>query len=209
MRIFLCFGLCLASLLAGCAQTVLVPQPLPTSHAPPTALVAAHRASEHVSSVSIAPGAIAGTATSITRLEASPVAPVIEPSDASKSVSIAETAVADKSEPSTGWQQQGIASWYGPGFQGRRTANGERFDTRQMTAAHRTLPFGARVRVTSLVNGKYVIVRINDRGPYIKGRIIDLSHAAAQAIGLLGIKQVKVERLQQVLPVNPVLVCDD
>jgi rare lipoprotein A len=99
-------------------------------------------------------------------------------------------------EATTGWAQQGIASWYGPGFQGRRTANGERFDTNQLTAAHKTLPFGSRVRVTSLINGKQIVVRINDRGPFIPGRIIDLSRAAAQAIGLSGVKQVKIERLQ-------------
>jgi rare lipoprotein A len=100
------------------------------------------------------------------------------------------------SEPLTGWAQQGVASWYGPGFQGKRTANGERFDTNQLTAAHKSLPFGSRVRVTSLINGKQVIVRINDRGPFIPGRIIDLSRAAAQAIGLSGVKQVKIERLR-------------
>lgn len=90
----------------------------------------------------------------------------------------------------------GIASWYGPRFQGKRTANGERFNTNELTAAHKTLPFGTRVRVKSQVNGKEVVVRINDRGPFIRGRIIDLSYAAAQAIGLIGIKQVEIERLR-------------
>jgi rare lipoprotein A len=99
-------------------------------------------------------------------------------------------------EAITGWSQQGIASWYGPGFHGKRTANGERFDTQQLTAAHKTLPFGSRVRVTSLINGKQVIVRINDRGPFITGRIIDLSRAAAQVIGLAGVKQVRIEQLE-------------
>jgi rare lipoprotein A len=96
----------------------------------------------------------------------------------------------------TGRTQTGIASWYGPGFQGRRTANGERFDTNQLTAAHKTLPFGTRVRVRSLVNGKEVVVRINDRGPFIAGRIIDLSRAAAQAIGMSGVKRVVIETLK-------------
>jgi rare lipoprotein A len=90
----------------------------------------------------------------------------------------------------------GIASWYGPRFHGRRTANGEIYNMHAMTAAHKTLPFGTRVRVTSLVNGKEVIVRINDRGPFIKGRIIDLSKAAAQAIDMPGIKQVQVSVLR-------------
>src|SRR3712207_3055842 len=67
--------------------------------------------------------------------------------------------------------QRGAASWYGPGFHGRRTANGERFNTRAMTAAHRTLPFGSRVRVTNERTGRSVVVRINDRGPFVAGRI--------------------------------------
>jgi rare lipoprotein A len=99
-------------------------------------------------------------------------------------------------EEATSWQESGIASWYGPGFHGKRTASGERFNTNEFTAAHKTLPFGTRVRVKSLLNGKEVVVRINDRGPFIKGRIIDLSQAAAQALGLSGIKQVTLERLR-------------
>jgi len=82
--------------------------------------------------------------------------------------------------------QRGIASWYGLPFHGRKTANGERFDMNALTAAHPSLPFGTRVKVRSLVNGREVIVRINDRGPFTPGRIIDLSHAAAKAIGLVG-----------------------
>lgn len=83
--------------------------------------------------------------------------------------------------------QRGVASWYGLTFHGRKTANGERFDMNALTAAHPSLPFGTRVRVRSLVNGREVIVRINDRGPFTPGRIIDLSHAAARQIGLLGL----------------------
>lgn len=79
---------------------------------------------------------------------------------------------------------RGIASWYGKRFHGRRTANGERFDMNGMTAAHRTLPFGTRVRVRSVDSGREVDVRINDRGPHLAGRIIDLSRAAALALGL-------------------------
>lgn len=77
----------------------------------------------------------------------------------------------------------GIASWYS--LPGQRTANGERMNPNAMTAAHKTLPFGSVVKVTNLDNGKAVHVRINDRGPYIKGRVIDLSKAAAKAIGML------------------------
>ena len=79
--------------------------------------------------------------------------------------------------------QSGVASYYGPGFHGRRTANGETFNMHAMTAAHRTLPFGTQVKVTNLANGKSTIVRVNDRGPYAHGRIIDLSVAAAKHIG--------------------------
>ncbi|MET0544396.1 MAG: septal ring lytic transglycosylase RlpA family protein [Variovorax sp.] len=88
--------------------------------------------------------------------------------------------------------ERGGASWYGIQFHQRKTANGERFDMMAMTAAHKTLPFGTLVCVRSLVNGREVLVRINDRGPYAQGRIIDLSRAAADEIGLtsLGIKQV-------------------
>lgn len=80
--------------------------------------------------------------------------------------------------------QEGLASWYGPGFHGRQTANGERFDMHGRTAAHRTLPFGTRVRVVRLDDGRSVTVRINDRGPFVRGRIIDLSLGAAKKIGL-------------------------
>ncbi|MBK8664604.1 MAG: septal ring lytic transglycosylase RlpA family protein [Burkholderiales bacterium] len=79
--------------------------------------------------------------------------------------------------------QRGVASWYGPGFHGRLTANGEKFDMHELTAAHKTLPFGTRVLVHNPRTGKEVVVRINDRGPFIKGRVIDLSKAAARALG--------------------------
>ncbi len=84
---------------------------------------------------------------------------------------------------------QGLASWYGPGLHGRRTASGERFDRMGFTAAHRTLPFGTRVCVRSLVTGKTVMVRINDRGPFggAGDRVVDLSQAAAQELGMIGL----------------------
>ena len=80
---------------------------------------------------------------------------------------------------------QGRASWYGPGFHGRKTASGERFNMNAMTAAHRSLPFGTKVRVTNKRNGRSVVVRINDRGPYSGGRILDVSKAAASRLGLI------------------------
>jgi rare lipoprotein A len=89
----------------------------------------------------------------------------------------------------------GQASWYGPGFYGNRTANGEVYRPGRMTAAHRYLPFGTRVRVTNRYNGRSAIVRINDRGPYVGGRVIDLSEAAANVLGVDGIASVKLEVL--------------
>lgn len=82
--------------------------------------------------------------------------------------------------------QTGVASWYGPGFHGKLTANGERFNQDDLTAAHKTLPFNTLVRVVNIDNGKSVVVRINDRGPYAKNRIIDLSREAAKKIDMLG-----------------------
>ncbi|MCJ2016918.1 septal ring lytic transglycosylase RlpA family protein [Methylobacterium sp. E-065] len=92
-------------------------------------------------------------------------------------------------------QQAGVASWYGPGFHGRKTANGERFNMNALTAAHRTLPLGTQVVVTNRSNGRSVVVRINDRGPYVGRRLIDLSKASAQAIGVLGLAKVSIARL--------------
>jgi peptidoglycan lytic transglycosylase len=84
-----------------------------------------------------------------------------------------------------GWTETGIASWYGVPYDGRRTASGEVFDMRALTAAHRTLPFDTWVEVTNLTNGERVDVRINDRGPFVRGRILDLSLGAAGRIGMV------------------------
>jgi len=91
--------------------------------------------------------------------------------------------------------QTGYASWYGRDFQGRSTASGEIFDMHDYTAAHRSLPFGTRVRVTNEANGRSVVVRINDRGPWVEGRILDLSYAAAKALGMIesGVARVRLE----------------
>jgi len=93
------------------------------------------------------------------------------------------------------YQLEGIASWYGGKFQGRLTANGEVFDTNHLTAAHRELPFGTIVRVINTTNNRVVVVRINDRGPFVDDRVIDLSRAAADIIGLTaaGIAPVRLE----------------
>jgi len=92
--------------------------------------------------------------------------------------------------------EKGIASWYGDPFHGRRTANGEIYDMYNVSAAHKTLPFGTEVMVNNLKNGQRIKVRINDRGPFVKGRIIDLSYAAAQAINMSGIAPVHLQILK-------------
>jgi rare lipoprotein A len=96
------------------------------------------------------------------------------------------------------FNQVGVASWYGPDHQGKSTANGEQFDTAKLTAAHRSLPFDTIARVTNLSNGESVQVRINDRGPFVRGRIIDLSSAAARALGSRedGLVRVRLEVYQ-------------
>ncbi|WP_232821290.1 septal ring lytic transglycosylase RlpA family protein [Oceanimonas marisflavi] len=93
---------------------------------------------------------------------------------------------------------EGMASYYGARHHGRKTASGERFNKNALTAAHKTLPFGSRVRVTNLRNQRSVVVRINDRGPYAKRRVIDLSEQAAREIGMIraGVAPVKLELLQ-------------
>ena len=88
--------------------------------------------------------------------------------------------------PTPGHPQSGMASWYGPGFHGRPTSSGTIYDQDEMTAAHPTLPLGTRARVTNLDTGKSVEVLINDRGPFAKGRVIDLSYAAAREVGMIG-----------------------
>jgi rare lipoprotein A len=100
--------------------------------------------------------------------------------------------------------QTGIASWYGPGFHGRPTASGAVYDQNQLSAAHPTLPLGTRVLVTNLENGRSVEVTINDRGPFVRGRTIDLSHRAAQAIGLIapGTAPVRIEVLEAPVELN-------
>jgi rare lipoprotein A len=92
--------------------------------------------------------------------------------------------------------QTGIASWYGGNFQGRKTASGSIFNTHKLTAAHKTIKLGSKVKVTNLNNRKSVIVLINDRGPYIKGRILDLSHAAKTMLSMDGLAKVSIEKLE-------------
>jgi rare lipoprotein A len=92
-------------------------------------------------------------------------------------------------------QRKGIASWYGPRFHGKKTANGERFNMYAMTAAHKTLPLSSYVQVTNLKNHRSIVVRINDRGPYHGKRAIDLSYAAAKELGISGLGSVQIKPL--------------
>jgi rare lipoprotein A len=111
---------------------------------------------------------------------------------------VSSTGSLGATDPAAGRQfQRGQASWYGPGFHGRRTASGESFNSGAMTAAHRSLPFGSRVRVVNESNGSSVVVRINDRGPFTRGRVIDLARGPAQTLGLTssGTAYVSLHRL--------------
>lgn len=147
------------------------------------------------------------SAKEVTPLSNSPVAdaPTISPSqelrikDSSSPVALPKKASYSPNKEQTRAFQTGVASYYGPGFHGRRTANGEKFNMNDMTAAHRTLPFGTKLKVTNVNNGQSAIVRVNDRGPYHGGRVIDLSVAAAKQIGSVssGTAQVKIEVVTQ------------
>lgn len=101
----------------------------------------------------------------------------------------------EKAVNTSNHKEVGKASWYGPGFQGHETSNGEKFDQNELTAAHPSLPMGTKAEVTNLENGKTVEVNINDRGPDVKGRVIDLSKGAAKKLDMkkTGTAQVKIE----------------
>jgi rare lipoprotein A len=122
----------------------------------------------------------------------------VPPENLIKPVVPTPIAPAPKPAPRVVHSAKGEASWYGPGFYGNRTANGEVFRPGTLTAAHRTLPFGTKVRVTNLWNGRSAVVRINDRGPFHGNRVIDLAHGAAHTLGLTasGIAQVRLDVLQ-------------
>ena len=109
--------------------------------------------------------------------------------------------------PAPSFAEVGLVSWYGAWHQGKRTANGERFDARAFTAAHRSLPFGTVLRITDPATGKMVKVRINDRGPYVAGRLLDLSAAAAKALGVAkdGVKRVRIEAYAADQPANSLM----
>ncbi|MGF6148840.1 RlpA-like protein precursor [Kingella potus] len=158
-------------------------------------------AAETAPPAAAAPRAAAAAASAAQQAAAAPAAKKSSASQtaAKKNTKADRAAKSDKakSDKAAKFSQTGKASWYGPGFHGRKTANGERFDMNTLTAAHRTLPISSRVRVTNLANGKSVVVRINDRGPYHGNRVLDLSKAAAQELGFIrtGTAQVKIEQI--------------
>jgi len=119
----------------------------------------------------------------------------INPGDVTVQKASVESSRKKSSKPVTKHALNGTASWYGPGFHGKKTASGKIYDQHKLTAAHKTLPLGTKARVTNLDNGSTVDVEINDRGPFIEGRIIDLSRAAAGALGFVesGLAPVQVE----------------
>lgn len=104
-----------------------------------------------------------------------------------------------------GFVEEGVASWYGPGFHGKTTANGETYNQFAMTAAHKILPLGTNVRVTRLDNGRSILVRVNDRGPFVDDRVIDLSRAAATRLGMMGTgtTRVRVQTIGELAQVTP------
>jgi len=118
----------------------------------------------------------------------------IQSAEASRRHSV-NAAKAHKTTHHSKTNRQGIASWYGPKFHGKKTANGERFNMYAMTAAHKTLPLSSYVEVTNLKNHRSIVVRINDRGPYHRKRAIDLSYAAAKELGIKGTGSVQITPL--------------
>ncbi len=169
-------ALALTLLLAGCPGASVAEQVIPPSPAPQEAARETKKAAEPAPSPS---PALAGQDS---------------PDDSAKALNDARRA--PSAPEGNDIIARGKASYYHLRFNGRRTASGQRYDNDAMTAAHRTLPFGTEVRVTNVRNGKSVVVRINDRGPFRKSRVIDVSGAAAQALGLLhhGIGEVTLSR---------------
>jgi rare lipoprotein A (peptidoglycan hydrolase) len=145
---------------------------------------------------------------SVQRLDSDPQATqAVDKLIAGENSRLESTNATDKTEASNltkpaHWRKIGVASWYGPRFIGKKTASGDIFDGERFTAAHKTLPLGSKARVTNLINQKSVDVEINDRGPFIDGRIIDLSEAAARVLDMIdrGTVKVKVELLDDPVP---------
>ncbi|MFT0170951.1 septal ring lytic transglycosylase RlpA family protein [Paraburkholderia mimosarum] len=168
-------SLAAVSVLAGCAM------PGPQNQA----------ASDSLRTTDVAFSAPQGYGSALAALPASGTA---------KDNSLANAQALDDDSPDVhSFHQKGRASWYGRAFHGRRTASGERFNMGALTAAHRTLPLGSYVRVSLPGTSKWVVVKINDRGPYVRGRVLDLSYAAAKVLGLqhAGTAKVDIEGLSR------------
>lgn len=169
---------------SGCVNT------LPVDEAPSRAVVATPPAPVDT----VPPGSVNNPAAEATTSE--PAQPSSPPQVLAPSTGLAAQPAPDDN-PSEVLIERGQASWYGGKFHGRRTASGEIFNKNELTAAHKTLPFGSRVRVRSVRNGREVVVRINDRGPYTRGRVIDLSQAAMKVLGLGSRGVARVELLRE------------
>ena len=142
---------------------------------------------------------LCGVASAASSLDAvSPKSGSSSPGSPIKSIHTDKGKLAKASAAKPGKVQVGTASWYGKQFHGRQTASGDTYDMFQFTAAHRTLPLGTLVKVTNLRNGKWVIVKVNDRGPYVGHRVMDVSYGAAQMMGFRqrGIEKVKLEVIE-------------
>lgn len=184
-------GLVVAGVLVGCAA------PLPSPRAPQA--VASMPSAAPLAVPDPMPGAAPPAVPPVASVTS---APPDRPQEAAAPVNHPPSAGLPDARPApasaaVAWKQRGRASWYGKNFHGRRTASGERFSASGFTAAHRTLPIPSYVRVRRVGSGEEVIVRINDRGPFHGGRVLDLSYAAAQKLGMvaLGSAEVEIERL--------------
>ncbi len=122
-------------------------------------------------------------------------APALKPPEYSQ---LPSASPIDSTKTFDSYRQVGLASWYGPGFHGRKTASGERFNQEALTCAHRKLPFGTKLLVTHLKNNKSVVVVVNDRGPYVDSKIIDLSYAAAKELSMIqsGVAKVELKKIK-------------
>lgn len=191
--------------LSATAHAELVPsQSLTTPFDVPTlASSVLNRDSQTVTANSLAQSATPNTLASQTTTDSTSVNAITKTTDSDvnndqdSNLSVLDRLSSVASDTVRKFKQTGIASWYGHQFNGRKTATGERFDMNAMTAAHRSLPLSCFIRVTNKDNGKSVIVKVNDRGPYSGNRILDLSYAAAEKLGMVkkGMGNVTIERV--------------
>lgn len=186
----------LLMLLAACAGTPRQPAPRTASAEAPAEVLpaAAPRPAPPAAAAADGPPTEPPPADLAQRPDPEPRVEPVRPGGPNKPYQVAGQAYTpERGDPATA--ERGIASWYGRAFHGRRTASGETYDMYAMSAAHKTMPIPSYARVRNPANGREVIVRVNDRGPFVAGRIIDLSYAAAQKLGVRGVAPVEVERI--------------